>query len=246
MGRADLSNPRGFRLGIAVAILALHVLAILGLVRAFAPTFTESMVESVTSAFTVTVPTTQPTPEPEPEAASKAPEEQGAAGEAGKNAKPREVAAPEPKIVIAEKPAPKAASTGNANSSGAREAGQGTGAGGQGEGTGAGGSGSGHGGGGGVAKAVKIAGDINSARDYPRKSRNLRIDDYVIVALTVATDGSVKGCRVHRPSKDAEADAITCRLAKERFRFRPATDAQGRPVESVYGWKQTWFYAGKK
>ena len=65
-----------------------------------------------------------------------------------------------------------------------------------------------------------------------------------MIALTVGTDGRVKGCRIVRPSPDPEADAITCRLATERFRFRPARDRNGEPVESVYGWRQSWFSKG--
>jgi protein TonB len=59
--------------------------------------------------------------------------------------------------------------------------------------------------------------------------------------LTVGTDGRVRSCRIHKPSPDAEADAITCRLARERFRFRPATDRAGNPIESEFGWQQRWF-----
>ena len=141
--------------------------------------------------------------------------------------------------------APQVAATGDEDRSGARDAGEGTGAGGQGAGTGAGGSGSGPGGGGGGTDARKIAGDINSARDYPREGRDLRLGDDVIIALTVGTDGRPSKCRVVRASRDPQADAVTCRLAMKRFRFRPATDAQGQPVESIYGWKQRWFYPGK-
>ncbi|MBA3054099.1 MAG: energy transducer TonB, partial [Sphingomonadales bacterium] len=122
-----------------------------------------------------------------------------------------------------------------------RDEGAGTGAGGRGEGTGSGGSGSGQGAGGGT-KPIKIAGEINSARDYPSATRDLRIGDSVVIWLTVGTDGKPDACKVARPSKDAEANAITCRLALERFRFRPATDANGKPVVSTYGWQQRWFY----
>ena len=111
---------------------------------------------------------------------------------------------------------------------------------GSGSGNGAGlGIGSGLGGG---APVIKIAGDIQSARDYPRAGRDLRVGDYVIVAISVGADGRPTACRIHRASRDADADAITCRLALERFRFRPATDGEGRPIATVYGWRQAWFY----
>lgn len=240
MEGANLSAPRRTRLGVAALVAALHVLAVLALVRAFAPDMTARVADSVIAAFTVTV--TAPPPPPPP----RAPDPAGAAGDTGRKAVPREVTAPRPRVAIARQTAPVVASTGTADRSGARDTGEGTGAGGSGSGTGAGGSGTGTGGG--IArKAEKIAGEINSARDYPRETRDLRIDDHVIVALTIGTDGRVRGCRIARASRDPQADAITCRLATERFRFRPATDAAGNPIETVFGWKQRWFYpAGKK
>ncbi len=113
---------------------------------------------------------------------------------------------------------------------GGRNAGAGTGAGGSGDGAGSG-----------AGRAVKIAGDITATRDYPARTRNLRLGKSVVVVLTVGTDGRVHGCRIHQASPDPEADAITCRLATERFRFRPATDRAGNPIASEFGWQQRWF-----
>ena len=243
MTRADFTAPRGRRLAVAVVVLLLHVALIFGLIRALAPEFTERIADEVFGAVTVTVAT--PPPEPsEPEPVPETAEPAGAAGEAGKRAVPKAAAAPRPRIVLATQPAPPVAGSGTDDASGAHDAGQGTGAGGQGSGTGSGAGGSGTGGG--AAKAVKVAGDINSARDYPPATRDQRLGDHVIVALTVGMDGRVKGCRVHRASRDPQSDEITCRLASERFRFRPATDAAGNPIESIYGWRQRWFDPAKK
>lgn len=240
--RADLAAPRGVRIGVAVGVVLLHVLAVLALIRAFAPHFVADVAERVTSAFTVTITTPPPSPSPPPRTSESA----GEAAPAGRRAQPREVTAPKPKIAIASRrPAPVAASTGTAVTSGARDAGTGSGAGGQGSGTGSGAGGGGQGGGL-AAKPVKIAGEINSARDYPRETRDLRIGDHVVVALRIGTDGRVRSCRVQRASRDAEADRVTCRLATERFRFRPATDAAGEPVEATFGWQQRWFYPPEK
>lgn len=243
-GDADLSAPRETKWLTVAFVIVFHVAVILGLVRAFAPEFTAKVADQVLATFNVTV-VTPPTPKPPPPPPSKAPKPAGEAAEIGKKAVPKEASAPKPRIAIAKQDAPPVAGKGDPNAAGAASSGQGTGAGGQGSGTGAGGSGSGQGGGA-ATKAVKIAGDINSARDYPRQSRDLRIGDSVTVALTVGTDGRVRGCRIHRPSKDPEADRITCRLASERFRFKPAMDAQGNAVESVYGWQQRWFYPGER
>ncbi len=234
----DISVPRRTKLGVAALVVLLQVLLVAALVRAFTPDFAASVVKQVLSTFSVTV-TTPPMPDPPPP--PKAPEPAGKSGAEGKKAVPRAVIARPAKLTLSKLPAPRASSTGNADTSGAGSAGSGTGAGGPGSGTGSGAGGSGQGGGA-VTKAVKTAGDINSARDYPIATRDLRIGDYVIVAVTVGTDGRPTGCRVARPSQDAQANAITCQLALTRFRFKPATDASGKPVVSVFGWKQSWFY----
>ena len=232
----DLSAPRRTKAGVALLVIVLQVLLIAGLIRAFTPDFAAKVTQTVLNTFSVTV-TTPPMPPPSP----KAPEPAGRSGEEGKKAVPREVTAPQVRQPITKLPAPRASSTGAANASGAGSTGTGTGGGGPGNGTGSGNGGGGQGGGA-VTKAVKTAGDINSARDYPIATRDLRIGDYVIIAVTVGLDGRPTGCRVARPSKDAQANAITCQLALTRFRFKPATDASGKPVVSAYGWKQSWFY----
>lgn len=215
-----------------------HILAFYGLVRAFAPDAIRSVERSVLSTFNVTI----TAPPPPPPAAEPVPDE-GAAGEAGKKAVPKPVTAPSPRTRIASPiPLPRASSTGSASTSGARDSGAGTGASGSGEGTG---SGRGGGGQGGVAvtKPIKIAGDINSAADFPVPpgGRQARFGTSVTVYMTVGTDGRASNCRVVRPSPDPEADTIVCRLAVQRFRFRPATDRDGNPVAATYGWRQEWF-----
>ncbi|HVR90738.1 MAG TPA: energy transducer TonB [Novosphingobium sp.] len=235
MTDADLRAPRRTRVGVFVLVALLHVAVFFALLRAFAPDFTAGAVDRVVSVFSVTVTTPPPSSRP-----SKQPERAGAAAEPGKKAVPREVTAPRPKIVVTKDVAPAAARTGSANTSGARDTGQGSGAGGQGNGSGSGAGGNGPGGGL-VAKAQKIAGDINAARDYPRAGRDARIGDYVIIHMTVGVDGRAHNCRVQRASRDPASDALTCRFAEERFRFKPATDVAGNPIASTYGWRQRWF-----
>ena len=245
MSEAELTAPRPVRAGVAVAVVLLHLLVVAGLVQAFAPDVALSVARRTLASLTLDIeppaPSPKPTPPPTP-AAARATAASGAQGAAGRRAIPREVKAPPPRIALATAtPAPAATATGNADSSGARAAGSGTGAGGAGAGTGSGGAGDGQGAGGGT-RLVKIAGDINSARDYPAASRDQRIGDHVRVWLTVGPDGRVAACRIVRPSRDAQADAITCRLAQQRFRFRSATDANGRPVSATFEWTQRWFY----
>lgn len=221
-----------------IALVALaHMLAFYGLLRAFAPAAVASVERSVLSTFNVSITAPPPPPPAEP-----APDE-GAAGEAGKRAVPKAVTAPTPRVRVASPiPVPRASSTGTASSSGARDSGAGTGATGRGFGTGSGRGGGGQGGAA-VTKPIKIAGDINSAADFPVPpgGRQARFGTSVTVYMTVGADGRASNCRVVRPSPDREADAIVCRLAEQRFRFRPATDAQGSPVPATYGWRQEWF-----
>jgi protein TonB len=235
--RGGYAARRRPRWGTLALIVLFHLAALVGLAQAFAPDFTSAAVRSARSLVTVTI-TVPPEPDPEPEPSPQASE--GAAGEEGDRATPREVVAPEAPLPRPS-PAPRASSTGQANASGARETGSGTGAGGEGQGTGSGNAGSGSGAGSGTRPLEKIAGDINMARDYPRAGREARRGHDVVIELTVGTDGRVSACRVTDPSPDPEADAVTCRLATERFVFRPRLDASGRAAVGIYRWRQRWF-----
>ena len=64
----------------------------------------------------------------------------------------------------------------------------------------------------------------------------------VILALTISPDGRAAACRIYRSSGLPETDAVTCRLAMERLRFRPATNAAGDPVSATFYWQQKFFF----
>lgn len=230
--------PPRTKLGVALLVIAAHVLVILGLVRAFAPDFTAKAVEKVLSTFTVTI--TTPPPKPPP---AQQPDAAGKSGEAGKKAIASASKAPVPKIAIAPKPAPKAASTGSAVTSGAASQGNGTGAGGPGNGPGSGNGGDGSGGGR-ATKAVHISGQIDRAGDFPLPpgGREARIGKSNIVALTISPSGRATACRVYRSSGFPDTDAVTCRLAVERLRFKPATNGAGDPITSTFYWQQKFFF----
>lgn len=219
--------------GLAVV---LHLLVLWGVVHGFGGvSVLPLLADEQTTLQTFDVPLEKPSPTPSP----TAPEPAGASGTEGKKAVAKPVVA-KARVPAKPMPAPPVASTGNAEQSGAAAQGQGTGGGGAGMGTGSGASGNGSGGGL-TRKAEKIAGDIRSTRDYPAASRDARIGKRVVILLTVTADGRVSECKVWRASGVPEADAVTCKLAQDRFRFRPATDADGNPVASTYGWEQKWF-----
>jgi protein TonB len=230
------ASRRRPRWGTLLLVFVLHLAALAGLVRVFAPNFTASVVQGATSLATVTI--TAPT-EPEPTTTEAEPE-RGATGAEAPEAVAREVTAPEAPLPRPSA-APRAASTGAENLAGAGEQGVGPGAGGEGSGPGSGGSGAGRGGG---ARPLElISGRIDDARDYPTPpgGRRVRRGHDVVIELTVGTDGRVTACRITDPSPDAEADAITCRLATERFVFRPRLNDAGQPVVGIYRWRQRWF-----
>jgi periplasmic protein TonB len=120
--------------------------------------------------------------------------------------------------------------------------GPGTGAGGVGTGTGSGGAGSGTGGGGrgGVGTRPSVVpGTTLVGRDYPREVlRAWPRRGRIFVAVRVQLDGRATDCRVDRSSGNPVVDQWTCRLLEERVRFRPATDENGRPTVSWYGYVQ--------
>lgn len=231
-GRAGWRARTG---GIALALIvqgALIALLVLGL----SPDLRRQVADTALTAFSMPV----AVPSPPPQVKSAIPGPAALSGAAGQHATPRAVIAPVPLISLTQRPAPQVSATGSADTSGLRDAGAGTGAGATGTGGGNGAGGAGQGGGG--SPLAQIAGSIDSARDYPRAGRDARIGHAALIVFTVGVDGRAHDCHVRESSGDPDTDTITCRLAEERFRFRPATDASGQPVERSYGWRQKWFY----
>ena len=109
-------------------------------------------------------------------------------------------------------------------------------------GSGAGGGARGQGYGGddeGGSDLVQIAGAILPS-DYPRDLRERGLGGRVGVVFTVGTDGRVTGCTVTRSSGVPELDQLTCRLIRERFRYRPSTDRFGRPIADEVEGEHDW------
>ncbi|MCR5872156.1 energy transducer TonB [Sphingomonas sp. J344] len=130
---------------------------------------------------------------------------------------------PPPLLPVAEK----AADSSQATSGAADVPGPGSGAGGQGDGFGAGGSGDGRGAGDPDATPPRwIRGDIRDS-DYPEDLADAGIGGRVTVLYLVETNGRVSDCDVVGSSGVPRLDALTCRLIRERFRFRPSRSGAG-------------------
>ena len=219
------------------AIILLHFVIFYFLVRSFAPNVTTQVEQSVVAAFTVTV----TAPEEEPPMVEPEPDE-GAEGDPGEEAVPQPVTAPVSKVRVKEdRPAPRASSTGTAETSGATEVGDGTGAGGSGLGTGAGRGGGGQGGVAATKPVLLQSISDSSAFPIPPGGREARIGKSVIVRLAVSTEGRVTACSIYRASPFPETDARVCELSYQQIRFEPARDASGNPVASTFLYQQRFF-----
>jgi protein TonB len=224
-------KPKRLSWPLLLAIAVFHVVALYGLSRLLAPEFTASVEREVAAVFTVTV-TTPDEPETPPEP------DEGAQGNPGEEAVPQPVTAPRTPIERKPEPRPEASSTGAADRSGAREAGDGTGAQGDGLGTGSGNQGGGQGNGIAVRPSVR-SGSLDVRRDFPvpEGGRAARFGTSVTVFFTVTKDGRARDCSVTQSSADAESTALVCPLVIEKIRFNPARNRAGDPVEARYGYR---------
>jgi len=228
-------------------VIALHAAAIALLVAVRLPGAARPA-ERASVLLDLSAPMAEPDPPPTARKPRRPPRPSAESAPANRHARPSPIVAP-PAPVIAPAPiaAAPVAAMGNAPSAGASDrSGPGTGAGGIGQGLGSGKGGTGDGGGGGSGtRARRIKGGINIS-DYPREAARLKAGGTVIVHLDVGTDGRVKACRVAVSSRNAELDRTTCRLATQRFRYRPATDGEGRAVPDLAGWRQDWWLAPRE
>lgn len=200
------------------------------------------VVRKVSAAITAIAIPVPPPPDPAPPTEKPSEKASGEAAPANRHAKAAAVVATKPRIPPPVPPPIAAAShagIGNEASAGAAPTpGPGSGAGGVGNGTGAGGAGSGTGSGG--TRPVWRSGRIDDD-DYPAAASRAKIGGDVETRFTILPTGRVIACRITRSSGDASLDATTCRLIEKRFRFKPATNANGEPVASQYGWRQSWW-----
>lgn len=203
------------KLAAIVAALALEAALVWALVTGLAQHWAAQVLRP---NLTVTTVTPDPPPQPPPRKIEKP---AGAAAPEGPRTKAAVV--PPPKVALAS-PTPAAPAAGTGAS------GTGSGAGGTGSGSGAGGSGPGSGSGVAVSAPTRIAGAL-SDRDYPRDAGHPA--GTVGIAFRVRTDGAVDNCRVIASSGLARLDTMTCALVEQRFRYRPARDGNGQPVEAT-------------
>jgi protein TonB len=72
---------------------------------------------------------------------------------------------------------------------------------------------------------------IITPSDYPSEAVRKGWQGDVTVELTVSPKGRVSHCAIAKSSGYQLLDDQTCKLMTKRARFKPATDANGLPVE---------------
>ena len=70
--------------------------------------------------------------------------------------------------------------------------------------------------------------------DYPAEALQRRAQGIAGFRLQISGTGRVEKCDIQRSSGNAALDEATCRVIMKRSHFRPATNAAGHAVASVY------------
>lgn len=91
-----------------------------------------------------------------------------------------------------------------------------------------------------ATRARRIAGNI-TRRDFARVRAKGTAASSVSIRLSINATGRPIDCQVFRPSGDPARDQRTCQLALQRFRYEPARNKLGQPVEDIAGWRQDWW-----
>ena len=88
-----------------------------------------------------------------------------------------------------------------------------------------------------ASKDVKPIGDVRAiftTNDLPREAMDKQQPEKAQYQLLVDEKGAVMGCDVLVPSGSALIDTEGCQLVTERAKFKPAMDALGKAVRSVW------------
>lgn len=244
MYRSDLNKrDKGGAIAAVAAIHAALLFALLNATGRIDLTDTDNPIQ-IFDIVEEPPPPVEPEQPPQDRERERAPEEEGAASPENVRSQATPIVNPKPRIALP-LPVPMAVSEtpaqGTQPTQGAAPVlGPGTGAGGSGTGTGSGGSGSGPGGGGGgVAYPPRLITPELRGRDFPREL----LDSWpgrspVFLRLRIDARGYVTECSLDRGTGVQAIDSLMCNLARERLRFRPAVDRQGRPVAGWVGYVQ--------
>lgn len=222
----ELHDNRTRMVGVVATLCAngLLLLLLLTLARGLAPPTPR---QPGLATFDIAPPPPRVPPPPPKRAGAPAPSSRGMAHAPS----PPMPAQPLPRPV----PTPSSLDAGSQSASGAGSAaGSGAGRGGQGSGSGGAGSGSGA-----ATAPVHVAGALTDA-DYSRAGLPKGAQGTVVISFRVRKNGGVDSCAVVRSSGYAPIDRDTCQLVEQRFKFRPARDSTGQPIDFTLRTDFTW------
>ncbi len=83
-------------------------------------------------------------------------------------------------------------------------------------------------------------GQLITMKDYPEAARNRREEGMTGFVLTINRAGLPTDCVIMRSSGSPRLDSATCLLARQRARFDPAVDAEGKPTAGLYSGTVNW------
>jgi len=89
-----------------------------------------------------------------------------------------------------------------------------------------------------VAQRATQRGGSISDEDYPSSSIRNEEAGTAVATFTIGTDGKVISCNASGASPTLDTE--TCKLIVRRFRFKPALDSSGQPVEETKSQRVTW------
>lgn len=239
-----LPRRRRQRVLVASLVAALHGAMGYALIGGFGVTVVQAVSDNL-KIFDIreeTLPPPPPAAEPPPREAETPVEPASAAAPENLRQTPVPVVVPPPVLPVIVPPpviaAPVPAQGPAADAGASDNPGPGTGSGGEGAGTGSGQAGDGTGSGVAV-HSERIKGRIKPS-DYPDAAYEAHAGGTVFVRLVIGTDGRASRCDIDESSGRADLDSATCRIILERYRYRPARDAAGNPVQEVVHMAQVW------
>lgn len=77
-------------------------------------------------------------------------------------------------------------------------------------------------------------------KDYPLEALRAGVSGVTAFGLSIDATGKPTECKIVSSSGSEQLDQTTCRLMMERAVFRPATDANGKPVTGSWSSRFRW------
>jgi hypothetical protein len=90
------------------------------------------------------------------------------------------------------------------------------------------------------ASSVRSLASYVSDQDYPTQPLSENQGGTTAFMLMVGETGVLEDCMVEETSGIAAIDAVSCGILLQRAKFKPATDASGKPIRSVLSSRITW------